>query len=199
MRGPGRRPGPSRTREAILEAAREGFATRGYERTTIRGVARRAGVDPALVHHFFGTKEELFVTAVEPPVRPSEILPGLIASDPNGLGEQVVRTFLAVWDAHPNRDVIFAMLRSAVSNERAAAILRGFIARELVPAIEASVGRGDAAFRATLMATQLIGLAVVRYIIRAEPVASADPQTLAAAIGPTVQRYATGELPSEAG
>jgi AcrR family transcriptional regulator len=190
----GRRPGPSRTREAILEAAREGFATRGYERTTIRGVARRAGVDPALVHHFFGTKEELFVAAVEPPVRPGEILPELIAADPDRLGEQIVRVFLSVWDAQANRDVILALLRSAVSNERAAAIFRGFITRELVPAIEAAAGKRGAAFRTTLLGTQLVGLAVIRYIIRAEPLASADPERLARVIGPTIQRYVVGEI-----
>jgi len=193
MKGPGRRPGPSRTREAILDAAREGFATRGYERTTIRGVAGGAGVDPALVHHFFGTKEELFVAAVEPPVRPGEILPKLIAADPERFGEQVIRVFLSVWDAQPNRDVILALLRSAVSNDRAAAIFRGFVAAELVPAIGAVVGPANAAYRATLLATQLVGLAVIRYIIRAEPVASADPETLARSIGPTIQRYATGD------
>ena len=193
-RAPGRPPGSSRRREAILAAARESFAARGYERTTIRGIASAAGVDPALVHHYHGSKEELFVRAVSLPISPGEVLEELLSSGTERLGEEVVRFFLRTWDAEPRRGVLVALLRAAASNERAAGLLRDLLARDVVDGVSRALGRPDAPLRATLAASHLVGMAVARYIVRVEPIASASHDTLAAAIGPSVERSLTGEL-----
>ncbi len=123
----GRRPGDSGAREAILREARQSFGSAGFSGTTIRGVARAAGVDPALVHHYFGTKDELFAASLELPFDPSVVVPALLAEGMDGLGERVVRTFLGIWDATPGQGPLLALLRSAVSDERAAESLRDFV------------------------------------------------------------------------
>lgn len=190
----GRRPGESGTREAILVAARESFAALGYGGTTIRAVARTAGVDPALVHHFFGSKDALFAAALELPVDPGVVVPRLLAGGPDGLGERLVRTFLEIWDATPGQGPMLALLRSAVEHEQAAARLREFLTEIVLGPLVRSTGRGDADLRAALVATQMVGLAVTRYVLRIEPVASAPPAVLAPAIGAAVDRYLSGEL-----
>ena len=182
----GRRPGASGTREAILAAARRAFAEQGYQRATIRGVARLAGVDPALVHHYFGTKQELFVAAVRLPVNPVEQLTAVLAAEPDEVGRRLVETFLSIWDHAAGQSPLLALIRSAVSDKDAAAMLREFITEEVLGPI--------ARRRATLVGSQLIGLAVARYIIRVEPLASTPSAEVAAVVGPTVQRYLTGDV-----
>lgn len=189
----GRRPGESGTREAILDAARRAFADRGYEGATIRGIASRAGVDPALVHHFYGSKDRLFAAAMELPFTPSEILPSLLEGGPDGLGERILRFFLAVND-QPGAGSFVALIRSASSHERAATMLREFISREVIGRLAASLGVPQAELRATLVGSQLAGLAMVRYVLRVEPLASADRETVIACVAPTLQRYLTGDL-----
>ena len=188
----GRRPGDSGTREAILAAARSSFGGAGYRATTIRGVARAAGVDPALVHHYFGTKDELFVAAMELPADPVQILPRLLADGVEGLGERLVRNFLAVWDATPGQGPLLALLRSALGHEEAAAMLRDFLTSAILGPLARAAGGPGAEMRASLAASQMVGLALARYVLRLEPLASADADTVAAAVGPTLQRYLTG-------
>jgi AcrR family transcriptional regulator len=190
----GRRPGASGTREAILAAARRAFAEQGYQRATIRGVARLAGVDPALVHHYFGTKQELFVAAVRLPVNPVEQLTAVLAAEPDEVGRRLVETFLSIWDHAAGQSPLLALIRSAVSDKDAAAMLREFITEEVLGPIARRLGSPDARLRATLVGSQLIGLAVARYIIRVEPLASTPAAQVAAVVGPTVQRYLTGEV-----
>jgi AcrR family transcriptional regulator len=190
----GRRPGLSGTREAILDAARRAFAEHGYQRATIRGVAELAGVDPALVHHYFGTKQGLFVAAVQLPVNPVEQLSALLADEPELVGQRMIGVFLSVWDLAANNSPLLALVRSAVSDEQAAAMLREFITEEVLGRIAEGLGSPDAKLRATLVGSQLVGLMMARYIIRVEPLASAPPAVVAAAIGPTLQRYLTGEI-----
>jgi AcrR family transcriptional regulator len=190
----GRRPGASGTRDAILEAARREFGQHGYDRATIRGVARGAGVDPALVHYFFGTKAELFAAAMELPVNPAELAQTLLAGEPERIGERLIATFLSVWDHGDNRDVFIGLLRSAVTDEQAATLLREFAVRELFGRVAAALGTPDAELRANLVFSQIFGLAVARYILRIEPLASTPGELVAAAVGPTVQRYITGDL-----
>lgn len=190
----GRRPGESRTREAILEAARREFAQRGYDRATIRGVARGAGVDPALVHYFFGTKAELFAAAMRLPISPAQMVQALLAGEPERIGERLIGTFLAVWDHAATRDAFIGLIRSAVTDEQAATLLREFAVHELFGRVAAALGTTDAELRASLVFSQIFGLAVARYILRIEPLASTPAQTIAAAVGPTVQRYITGDL-----
>jgi AcrR family transcriptional regulator len=190
----GRRPGASGTREAILDAARRAFAELGYQRATIRGVADLAGVDPALVHHYFGTKQALFVAAVQLPVNPVEHLMAVLAEDPAQAGRRMVETFLAVWDHAASQSPLLALVRSAVGDEHAAALLREFITEEVLGQIARRLGSPDARLRATLAGSQIIGLAMARYIVKVEPLASAPPEQVAAAVGPTLQRYLTGDL-----
>jgi AcrR family transcriptional regulator len=190
----GRRPGVSGTREAILDAARRAFAEQGYQHATIRGVAELAGVDPALVHHYFGTKQGLFVAAVQLPVNPVEQLSTLLADDPGQVGQQLIGVFLTVWDHAVDRSPLLALVRSAVGDEQAAAMLREFITEEILGQIARQLGSPDAKLRATLVGSQLIGLMMARYIIRVEPLASAPAAQVAAAVGPTLQRYLTGDI-----
>jgi AcrR family transcriptional regulator len=192
----GRRRGVSGTREAILDAARRAFAEHGYQRATIRGVAELAGVDPALVHHYFGTKQGLFVAAVQLPVDPVARLAAVLADDPDpeGIGERLIEAFLSVWDHAANVSPLLALIRSAVGDEQAAAMLREFITEEVLGQIARRLGSSDARLRATLVGSQIVGLMMARYIIRVEPLASAPPAQLVAAVGPTVQRYLTGDI-----
>ena len=190
----GRRPGQSGTREAILAAARESFGSAGYGGTTIRGVARTAGVDPSLVHHFFGTKDGLFGTAMELPFDPAVVVASLLEGGTDGLGERIVRTFLAVWDGTPGQGPMLALLRSAVTDEKAAESLRTFLSRVLLTPLAQAAGAERPELRAALVGSQMVGLAVARYVVRLDPVASAGPDDLAPAIGPTLDRYLTGPL-----
>lgn len=191
----GRRPGNPDTREAILSSARSAFAERGFAAASIRTIAAAAGVDPALVHHYFGSKDQLFLAAMQAPVDPRELLPGVLAGDRDGIGERLVRTFLGVWDS-PAGTAGVALMRSAVSNEWTARLLREFVVTQVLRRVleHLDIDPAELPLRGSLVATQLVGLAMMRYVIRLDPVASADPATLVAAVGPTVQRYLVGEL-----
>jgi AcrR family transcriptional regulator len=204
----GRRSGDSGTREAILAAARRRFAERGYDGATIRGIAADAGVDPALVHHFYGSKEALFAAAMHLPMVPSEVLTAAFAQVPRGatLGEHLVRTALAVWESDEVHGVFIGLLRSALTSDRAADMFREFITHAILAPVAAmarpaaqSARRGDrepdeAAYRAAAVASQMLGLAMTRYLLRLGPIATADPAELAATIGPTIDRYLTGDI-----
>jgi AcrR family transcriptional regulator len=190
----GRRPGVSGTREAILDAARRAFAEQGYQQATIRGVAELAGVDPALVHHYFGTKQDLFVAAMDFPLNPIGQLMAVLAEEPDQVGRRIVEVFLSVWDHAADRSPLLALIRSAVGDERAAAMLREFITEEILGQLARRLGSPDAELRATLVGSQLIGLAMARYIVRIEPLASTPAPEIVAAVGPTLQRYLTGDI-----
>lgn len=193
----GRRPGDSGTRDAILAAAREGFGAGGYAGTTIRGVAREACVDPALVHHYFGTKKALFTAALELPVEPTALVAGVLAGGTDGLGERLVRTFLGVWDATPGQGPMLALLRSAVSDERAAASLRTFLSRVVLLPMAEAWGPQDAPTRAALAASQMVGLAMTRYVLRLEPIATASADVLGPTLGAVVQAHLSGRTLAE--
>jgi AcrR family transcriptional regulator len=197
----GRRAGDSGTRAAILESARRQFAARGYDSATIRSIAADAGVDPALVHHFYGTKERLFAAAMQLPVVPSEILTAALADGvrPPGtsVGEHMVRSALTLWETAGVRESFQALLRSAVTSEQAAAMLREFLTEAILGPVASVAGPTDPAsapFLASMVATQMLGLAMARYVLKFGPVATASPDELVAAIGPTLDRYLTGAL-----
>jgi AcrR family transcriptional regulator len=191
----GRRPGNPDTREAILAAARETFAERGFDGASIRTIAASAGVDPALVHHYFGTKEKLFLAVMSVPFNPGELLPQALAGGADGVGERLVRLFLRVWDS-PAGTAGVALLRSAINNEWTARLMREFVVTQILrrAVVALDLPPGEAPLRTSLAATQLAGLAVVRYLLKVEPVATTPAEVLVAAIGPTVQRYLTGDL-----
>jgi len=191
----GRRPGSSGAREEILSAAKSAFADGGYERTTIRGVARVAGVDPALVHHYFGTKRQLFVDAMDLPANPAAIIEGLVESaEPEELGGLMIRYMLSVWDNEEDRAPLVAIVRTAMSDDQAATMVREFATKEILGVIVKAARGDNQELRATLLASQVFGLLIMRYIIKLEPLASTDPETVALAIGPTFQRYLTGPI-----
>ncbi|MEU8257643.1 TetR family transcriptional regulator [Micromonospora inaquosa] len=193
----GRRPGKPGTREAILDAARTAFAERGFDAASIRAIAGTAEVDPALVHHYFGSKDQLFLAAMNFPVDPGQLVPKVLAGDRDAVGERLVRTFLGIWDS-PVGGAAQALLRSAVSNEWTARLLREFVTTQVLRRVleNLDVDPAELPLRGSLVATQMIGLAMMRHVVHLEPVASADPETLVAMIGPTIQRYLTGPLPS---
>ena len=192
--GPGRRPGETRTRGAILAAARERFAREGYDRTTIRSVAADAGVDPALVMHFFPTKERLFTAVIDLPEEVERAIDQALQGDPEHLGERLMRMFADVWEDPVTGPRMIGLLRSAASYEAAAARLRDvFDARILRRFVDAIPGP-RARLRSDLVSSQLVGVAMLRYVLRIEPLASEDRETLIAAVAPTLQRYFTGPL-----
>jgi AcrR family transcriptional regulator len=190
----GRRPGSSGTRDAILDSARHNFGANGFNATSIRQVAQDAGVDPALIHHYFGTKEQLFVAAMELPLNPADMIGPLLLGDRDGLGERLVRTFLSVWDSEPTRAPLLAMIRSAVQHEQAATMVREFIEGVILARAIETLEVDHVQWRASLVASQIVGLAIARYIVKVEPLASASPDEVVAAIAPTIQRYLAGEL-----
>ena len=190
----GRRAGPSRTREDILGAARARFAALGYDGATIRDVAADAGVDAALVHYFFGTKPGLFAAAMDVGVSPVDAIAEVLGHGLDDLGERLVRTFLRMWDDPETGAPLAALVRSATSHDESAATVREFISRELVGRLARALDDPRAELRASLAGSQLVGLAMARYIVRIEPLASADAEEVAAAVGPTLQRYLTGSL-----
>ncbi|MCZ2836333.1 TetR/AcrR family transcriptional regulator [Modestobacter sp. VKM Ac-2985] len=179
----------------MLAAARATFAERGFDAASIRVIATAAGVDPALVHHYFGSKDKLFVAAIEAPYDPADLLPEALAGGPTELGANVVRLLLRVWDG-PGRAAGLALVRSAVSNEWTARLLREFLVaqvlRRVVGTLDLPAAEADA--RGSLVASQLIGVVMARYVLRVEPLASASADELVAAVGPTVQRYLTGDV-----
>lgn len=189
-RGP--RAGRPDTRGAILAAARGRFVAHGYDRTTLREVAADAGVDVALVSYFFGSKDGLFAAATQLNVNPVEIVERVLDGGTEDLGERLARNFLALWD-DPESGLV-GMLRAAATHEDAATMLRGFIEHAILGRVAQAIDSPDPQLRAALTGSQLIGLALARYIIRVEPIASADPERLVAAIGPTLQRYLTGDV-----
>jgi AcrR family transcriptional regulator len=191
----GRRPGNPGTRDAVLTAARQAFAEKGFDGATIRGIASAAGVDPALVHHYFGSKDKLFLAAIEAPANPADLLPEALAGGRDALGHNVVRLLLRVWDG-PMQPAALALVRSAIGNEWTAKLLREFLVtqvlRRVVGTLDMPVRERE--IRGSLAASQLVGLVVGRYVLKLEPLASASPEWLAATIGPNVQRYLTGDV-----
>ena len=190
----GRRPGASGSQAAILEAARAAFTDRGYDGATVREIGARAGVDPALVHHYHGTKERLFTAAMRLPMDPAVAMPALLQPGSVGLGERLVRYFMTTCESGGETSPFLALLRGAVSHPASAAMLREFITRAVVGRVARALSSSDADLRATLVGSQLVGLAMVRYVVRVEPLASAEHDTVVAAVAPTVQRYLTGAI-----
>jgi AcrR family transcriptional regulator len=178
----------------VLDAARSRFAARGYDGTKLRDVAADAGVDVALVSYFFGSKDGLFAAAMEFPVNPAELVEELMRDGVDGLGERLIRRFLAVWDGAGGHSPFIAIVRSASSNEQAAALVREFVERELLGRIATAIDAPHPELRAALAGSQMVGVVMARYVVGVEPLASCDPDTLVAAVGPTLQRYLTGDV-----
>ncbi|MEO6413764.1 MAG: TetR family transcriptional regulator [Pedococcus sp.] len=190
----GRRPGGVDTRQAIVEAARVDFAEQGYDGTSLRGIARRAEVDPALVHHYFGGKPQLFAAVMDIPADPAALISAVVDGPRDQVGEALVRTFLAVWDSPDGRQRFQALMRAAVTHDEATRMLREFLTREVFGRVVRALAAdgepsADLELRAGLAASQMVGLAMMRYIVEFPAVVDAEHDELAALVGPTIQRY----------
>lgn len=191
----GRRPGAPDTRATILAAARAAFGEKGFAGTTIRAVASSAGVDAALVHHYFGTKDDLFLAAMELPVDPRQFLGPALAGGPEGAGERLLRAFLSLWDDPDVSPVLVGIVRSALQPGGERLLTEGFVPVVLLPA-GAALGIDRPETRMPLVISQVAGLILTRYVMELEPIASMPPETVVATYAPVVQHYLTGDLPS---
>jgi AcrR family transcriptional regulator len=191
----GRRPGPETgTRAAIIEAAGRLFLERGYEQTSMRAIGAAAGVDAALVTHFFGSKANLLATALHWPFDADVEIRRLLSAGPDQVGRRLVRLLTRAWDEQQPRNPILTLLRAASSEPRAAELLGAFLTTRLLDPLLAALGSDRPQLRADLAISQLAGVAMTCYILHLEPLASARPDNVVNWIGPTVQRYLTGEL-----
>ena len=194
---PRHRRGPRRdgadTRGAVLDAARARFAAHGYDGTKLRDVAADADVDVALVSYHFGSKDQLFAAAMALDVNPARLVEELTRDGLDGLGERLLRRLLELLDADRGTPFV-GLVRSAATNEQAAALLREFVEREVLVRLAGVIESPDPELRAALTGSQLVGVIMARYVVRVGPIARADRETLVAAIGPTLQRYLTGDV-----
>jgi AcrR family transcriptional regulator len=190
-RRPGRWRSGAESKQRILDTARELFGRHGYGGTTVRAIATAAGVDPAMVFYFFGTKQGLFGAAIELSGNVPSAIESIFTDGLDGIGERVVRTLLANLD-NSERTPLVMLTRSAPTDDQSEALLREFIDREITDRLAALLGTPDAALRAGMVNVQILGLAVARYIVRIEPIASASVDELAARFGPLVQHCLTG-------
>ncbi|WP_410588504.1 TetR/AcrR family transcriptional regulator [Amycolatopsis sp. lyj-23] len=189
----GRRPAGQDTRTALVEAARAVFAENGYDGATVRAIATRAGVDAAMVNHWFGSKEGLFAQAVlELPFDPAELQQALRDGPGDELAERIVRTFITRWDSAGGGQFV-ALIRSVTGHEQAGHVLRDFF-QEFFSTVITSIGSDRTTLRMNLCATQMVGLGMVRYVAKFEPLATEEVEVLVRAIAPNLQHYLTGEL-----
>ena len=193
---PGRPPGISDTRDRILANAREMFARNGIDKTSIRAIAAATGVDTALVHHYFGTKEQLFAAAINIPIDPMTILVPLRDTPVDELGHVLPSILLPLWDSEMGAGLV-ATMRSLLAGAEVS-LVRSFLQEVVTAEVARRVDNphGSGALRVQFVASQLVGVVMARYIIGLEPFASLPPQQIADTIAPTLQRYLTGELPA---
>jgi AcrR family transcriptional regulator len=172
-----------------VKAAGHEFLAQGYDSSSFRAIARSAGVDPALVHHYFPEKADLFAEAVSVPVRPDRILAAVLRGPKDQVGENLIRAILTTLDDRKVRDRMIGLIRTALGHEFAAAMVRQFFVREVLNRITAEFGDDHDELRATLVATHVVGLIMVRYGLRVEPLASAPIEELVRRIGPIIQGH----------
>jgi AcrR family transcriptional regulator len=192
--GRGRRPAGSGTREAIAAAARRQFGELGYQRASLRSIAAEAGVDPRLVLHFFGSKQDLFATVVELPFDPATTFDALLGPGEQGLGRRVAEFLLAILDSPEGRKTITGLIRAAASEEEAATTIRDLLDQRLLLPLASRVGRDRPELRASLVASQVVGLAMARHVVGLTPLATASRAELVAALAPVFDHYLTGHL-----
>jgi len=192
----GRRQGGPVSRDVVLSAAKQRFATEGYEKTTLRAIAKDAHVDPSMVLYLFGSKEELFRESLRLILDPEVLVAALTgaADDDPDIGTRMVRTYLRIWETPDTAASMRAMLQSATSNTDANDAFRGFMQNYVLTAVSGVLGGGEQArLRAMLAASNLVGTAVLRYIIQVPPLATLSADEVVALIAPTVTRYLTAD------
>lgn len=185
----GRRTDGTDTRAEIVAAAGEEFGDKGFHGASLRGIARRAGVDPALVHHYFDGKEDLFVAVVGLPTRPSAVVARVLAAGREGAAEQLVVTLVSVWGEMAARRRLVALVGALTSSELTRRTLREFVVTQLLLPVTEGLGVDQPERRASLVASQMVGLGVARYVVAIEPLASASVGEVVGDVAPTVHRY----------
>lgn len=185
----GRPRGSSDSRARIIAAAVDEFGERGYDGSTIRSIAARAGVDSALVHHYFGTKADLFADAVGIPLRPDVDVPAIVAGPRDEVGERLVRYVLEAFEDPDVQRRGVMLMRTAIGSRLTTPLLAGFISRELIGRLARALDAPDAELRASLVASQISGLLLTRHVLKFSSMAAASVDDLVERIGPTVQRY----------
>jgi AcrR family transcriptional regulator len=192
---PGRPPGTSDTRERILASARELFARNGIDNTSIRAVAADAGVDPALVHHYYGTKQQLFAAVIHIPINPMEVLGPLRETPIEEIGHKLLSLILPLWDSEIGKGFI-AELRSLLAGSEVS-LLRSFLQEVIAAEVGTRVDHppGTGIIRVQFVASQLVGIVMVRYILELEPFKSLPVEQIADTVAPNLQHYLTGDLP----
>lgn len=187
----GRRTGSPDTRSEILDAAKGVFGKVGYDRATVRGIATEAGVDPSLIYHYFGTKDQLFAASIDIPMPAAEALRSVLSGDSGDLGRRLAETFFFVWEQEAARASLLGILRSAMGGEdQAAEAFRQFLTTSVLEEIAPLIGGENPRLRALLMASQLVGIAMTRYVMRLEPIASAPIDDIIELVAPRIQSYA---------
>ncbi|WP_373176013.1 TetR/AcrR family transcriptional regulator [Mycobacterium marinum] len=196
-RRPGRPTGTSNTREHILTCARELFALNGLDRTSVRSVAAAAGVDASLVHHYYGTKQQLFAAAIQIPIDPTVVLEQIVETPVDELGLKIPSVLLPLWDSELGTGLIATLraLMAGTESNLARSFLQEVVTSEVGSRVDSPTGTGR--IRAQFVASQLLGVVMARHIVKIEPFASLPADQVAQAIAPTLQRYLTGELPEE--
>jgi AcrR family transcriptional regulator len=190
----GRRPGESGTREAIATAARELFAQRGYDRATIRAIASAADVDPALINHFFGSKQELFRAVTMLPADLEAMMAQIVEGPRSQAGLRLARFLLDVLEDPEARSAILSLVRAAASEPEAVAAVREIVTERVLIPIAEQLDADQPRLRANLINSQMVGLVMARSVIELEPLASLPAESVAEAIAPNLQRYLTGPL-----
>jgi AcrR family transcriptional regulator len=185
MTAAGRRPGENATREEIVVAARKLFAENGYDRTTVRAIGAAAGVNAAMVHYFFGSKEQVFVAALALPVNPAQVVPVLVDGPREQFGQRVAGFLISLWTSPQTRPALLAMLRSMVNNEQAASMIREFFNAVVIE--RAADALGVPRFRLAAAAGQAVGLMWFRFVVAIEPLAVADDSQIAGQLAAMIQ------------
>jgi len=190
----GRRAGPSSTQQQILEVARSLFSAEGFEGTTMRAIAHASAVDAALIHHFFLSKEALFTAAVQDAFAVADLVPTVVDGAPERAGERLARAFVTYWETPGVQPRLVGLLRSATAFEGASAAIRSFLGAEVLLPVTTALGYGRPERRASLVGSQLLGLAVMRYVIRSEAIIALRQEQLVFCIADSCQHYLTERM-----
>jgi AcrR family transcriptional regulator len=190
----GRRQGASTTRDDILKAARRLFSEYGYRGATMRAIAREAQVDSALVHYFFSTKEGLFTAAIGDAINSSAILDRVHEMPEGTVGSRLILAFLGLWDDPLAREPMLAIIRSSMAYDEAARVVSDFVTTQVIGNVVKANTSTSVELRTTLIGTQIIGILVLRYLLKIEPFAYLAPEAVAAVLGPSIDRLLTADL-----
>jgi AcrR family transcriptional regulator len=188
----GRRPGNPATRQVVLDTARRMFADAGYDKTSVRDIAAGAGVDPALIRHYFGSKAELFRATMGWPFAPAQIAAQVAGGDRDEMGARLARVFFEVWEQPDTRAPLLAILRGAATHEESATLVRQFIQGQVYRQMADELAGPDAELRIDLAMSQLLGIAYLRHILRVDPIASTSVEELIARVAPAVTAHLVG-------